>query len=61
MSNKLICPLKFQSTDNECIPNCAWNAGSQVEPRCAILQISSNLISIDENNGGTIYNHSSND
>lgn len=61
MSNKLICPLRFQSTDNECIPNCAWNSGSQVKPRCAMLQISLNLTSIDENNGGTIFNHSDDD
>lgn len=61
MSNKLICPLKFQSKDNECIPNCAWNAGSQVEPRCVILQISFNLTSIDENNGGLTFNHSTDD
>lgn len=43
MSEKLICPLKFQSKDNECIPNCAWNAGSDVKPLCALMKISFNL------------------
>ncbi|HBZ6635634.1 hypothetical protein FC839_03105 [Clostridium botulinum] len=61
MSDKLICPLKFQSEDNECIPNCAWNAGSKVKPLCAMMKISFNLTSIDENNGGLIFNHSDDD
>ncbi|NFI95616.1 hypothetical protein FC961_14675 [Clostridium botulinum] len=61
MSDKSICPLKFQSEDNECIPNCAWNAGSKVKPLCAMMKISFNLTSIDENNGGLIFNHSDDD
>ncbi|NFH70804.1 hypothetical protein FDC35_15705 [Clostridium botulinum] len=61
MSDKLICPLKFQSEDNECIPNCAWNTGSKVKPLCAMMKISFNLTSIDENNGGLIFNHSDDD
>lgn len=55
MSEKLICPLKFNSTDNECTSDCAWNAGSKIKPRCAILNISFELTSIDENNGGLIF------
>lgn len=48
MSVKLLCPLQFGSPNNECVPSCAWNAGSLVEPRCAILDISMHLTSIDE-------------
>ena len=61
MSEKLVCPLKFNSTNNECIPNCAWNAGSKVKPRCAILDVSFSLTSIDENNSGLTYGSSDED
>ncbi|MBV4427115.1 hypothetical protein [Clostridium tyrobutyricum] len=56
MSKKIVCPLRFNSTENECISNCAWNVGSEVKPMCAIEKISLNLTSIDVNNGGVDFN-----
>lgn len=42
MSENLLCPLKFnlENQNNTCISNCAWNAGSKVQPRCALMDIS---------------------
>jgi len=56
MSKKLICPLKFNSKENECVSNCAWNTGSEVKPVCAIMQIYLNLTSIGIHNRGIIFN-----
>lgn len=52
MSENLICPLRFNFDNNECISNCAWHSGSEDRPQCAILKISHCLTSIDKNNGG---------
>ncbi|WP_297421987.1 hypothetical protein [Clostridium sp.] len=49
MIEKLVCPLKFASNENECVSNCAWNAGSESKPQCAILKISFNLTSLEKN------------
>ncbi|EKQ57195.1 MULTISPECIES: hypothetical protein [unclassified Clostridium] len=48
MIEKLVCPLKFASNENQCVPNCAWNAGSESNLQCAILKISFNLTSLDK-------------
>jgi hypothetical protein len=60
MSKKLICPLKFNCKENECVSNCAWNAGSEVKPVCAIIQIYLNLTSMDVNNRSIIFNFDEN-
>ncbi|MZI79425.1 hypothetical protein GT646_01070 [Clostridium butyricum] len=50
MSENLLCPLKFNldSQNNKCVQNCAWNAGSKVEPRCALIDISYSLNDLKE-------------
>ncbi|WP_461206880.1 hypothetical protein [Clostridium sp. DL1XJH146] len=61
MSENLICPLKFGSQYNKCTSNCAWNAGSEVKPLCAILKISFCLTSIVETNNELTVNSEQDD
>lgn len=57
MSEKLICPLRFGSANNQCVSNCAWYSGSDVNPQCAILKISFSLTSIDETYSKLTFDH----